>query len=161
MLENTFRQIFNKTSKPHKLLKVWLVTLCTYPVISLNESLAFMIGEKNLFPEKSDLVRGNRTVRSDVFAAVRFASGLPFRAAAPRALFLMPCTKCDASRSEVRIESLYKINNTKKSCLSCEIYIQILYNFDIKAVPLILYSYIVPDITYRVRAGNPLPLGLF
>ncbi|XP_022117827.2 uncharacterized protein LOC110995124 [Pieris rapae] len=57
--------------------------------------------------EKSDLVRGNRTVRSDVFAAVRFASGLPFRAATPRALFLMPCTKCDASRSELDYSTIY------------------------------------------------------
>ncbi|XP_045507000.1 apolipophorins [Colias croceus] len=57
--------------------------------------------------EKSESVRSNRSVRADVFAALRFASALPFRAAAPRALFLLPCTKCDSSKSELDYSTIY------------------------------------------------------
>ncbi|CAK1547731.1 unnamed protein product [Leptosia nina] len=57
--------------------------------------------------EKNDLVRGNKSARADVFGVLKFASALPFRAAAPRALFLMPCTRCDASRSELDYSTIY------------------------------------------------------
>ncbi|KAI8423686.1 hypothetical protein MSG28_012721 [Choristoneura fumiferana] len=47
--------------------------------------------------EKKDLVKGNRTVRADVFAALSFAISLPYRAGVSRTVVLLPCTRCDYS----------------------------------------------------------------
>ncbi|XP_028158784.1 uncharacterized protein LOC114351683 isoform X6 [Ostrinia furnacalis] len=44
--------------------------------------------------DKADLVRGNRSSRADVFAALSFAARLPLRPAAPRTFVLLPCSAC-------------------------------------------------------------------
>ena len=47
--------------------------------------------------DKSDLVRGNRSSRTDMFGALSYATRLPFRAAVPKTFILMPCSKCDSA----------------------------------------------------------------
>ncbi|CAB3225976.1 unnamed protein product [Arctia plantaginis] len=51
----------------------------------------------NFVIDKSDLVRSNRTVRTDMFNALSFATRLPFRAAVPKTFVLMPCSRCDSA----------------------------------------------------------------
>ncbi|XP_068624199.1 uncharacterized protein Apoltp [Battus philenor] len=57
--------------------------------------------------EKADLVRNESRTRADAFAALRFASGLPLRAAVPRAIVLLPCARCDAAAMALDYSTIY------------------------------------------------------
>nr|XP_049706191.1 uncharacterized protein LOC110382727 isoform X1 [Helicoverpa armigera]XP_049706192.1 uncharacterized protein LOC110382727 isoform X2 [Helicoverpa armigera]XP_049706193.1 uncharacterized protein LOC110382727 isoform X3 [Helicoverpa armigera]XP_049706194.1 uncharacterized protein LOC110382727 isoform X4 [Helicoverpa armigera]XP_049706195.1 uncharacterized protein LOC110382727 isoform X5 [Helicoverpa armigera] len=61
----------------------------------------------NFIIDKSDLVRANRTDHADMFAALSFATQLPFRAAVPRTFILMPCSKCVASFMRLDYSTIY------------------------------------------------------
>ncbi|CAH2058175.1 unnamed protein product, partial [Iphiclides podalirius] len=45
--------------------------------------------------------------KADAFAALRFASSLPLRAAAPRAFVLMPCARCNAAAMTLDYSTIY------------------------------------------------------
>lgn len=57
--------------------------------------------------DKADLVRGNRTRKADMFAALSFATTLPFRAAVPKTFILMPCSKCDSTFMRLDYSTIY------------------------------------------------------
>nr|XP_034825791.1 apolipophorins [Maniola hyperantus] len=57
--------------------------------------------------DKSSLVKSNKTVGGDALRALRFVSTLPLRAGAPRAIVLLPCTKCDATLSSLDYSTIY------------------------------------------------------
>ncbi|CAH1641791.1 unnamed protein product [Spodoptera littoralis] len=57
--------------------------------------------------DKADLVRGNRTRKADMFAALSFATQLPFRAAVPKMFILMPCSKCDSTFMRLDYSTIY------------------------------------------------------
>ncbi|CAK1589696.1 unnamed protein product [Parnassius mnemosyne] len=56
--------------------------------------------------EKGDGAGGGGA-EADVFAALRFASALPLRAAAPRALLLLPCARCRAAAMHLDYSTIY------------------------------------------------------
>ncbi|CAH2241543.1 jg25523 [Pararge aegeria aegeria] len=57
--------------------------------------------------DKNSLVKNNKTVGGDALRALSFVSSLPLRAGAPRAIVLLPCTKCDASFSSLDYSTIY------------------------------------------------------
>ncbi|KAJ8708722.1 hypothetical protein PYW08_010104 [Mythimna loreyi] len=57
--------------------------------------------------DKADAVRSNRSVRTDMFAALSFATRLPFRAAVPRTFILMPCSRCDSAFMRLDYSTIY------------------------------------------------------
>ncbi|XP_075986269.1 apolipoprotein lipid transfer particle [Anticarsia gemmatalis] len=61
----------------------------------------------NFVIDKSDLVRGNRTSRTDMFGALSFATRLPFRAAVPKTFVLLPCSKCDSNFMRLDYSTIY------------------------------------------------------
>ncbi|CAH0598289.1 unnamed protein product [Chrysodeixis includens] len=61
----------------------------------------------NFIIDKADLVRGNRSSRTDMFAALSFATRLPFRAAVPKTFILMPCSKCDSAFMRLDYSTIY------------------------------------------------------
>ncbi|XP_013138334.1 PREDICTED: uncharacterized protein LOC106103192 [Papilio polytes] len=57
--------------------------------------------------DKTDSVRNESCARVDTFAALRFASALPLRAATPRALLLLPCDRCDVNAMALDYSTIY------------------------------------------------------
>ncbi|XP_047539341.1 uncharacterized protein LOC125072709 [Vanessa atalanta] len=57
--------------------------------------------------DKNSLVRSNTTVSGDALSALRFVTTLPLRAGLPRAVLLLPCTRCDDSTSSFDYSTIY------------------------------------------------------
>lgn len=61
----------------------------------------------NFIIDKLDVVRGNRTSRTDMFNALSFSTRLPFRTAVPKIFILMPCSRCDSAFMRLDYSTIY------------------------------------------------------
>ncbi|KAH9633240.1 hypothetical protein HF086_017932, partial [Spodoptera exigua] len=97
----------------------------------------------NFIIDKADLVRGNRTRKADMFAALSFATQLPFRAAVPKTFILMPCSKCDSTFMRLDYSTIY--HNLMESSVTLHILMDDDFMLSKKRAAKYLFAYTNKD----------------